>query len=247
MSQLTTTTEQLPAKESAFAGMLGDHDERREELQAFFASRDRLRERVAEIRKDDEATMMRSVLLEQRHYEPEALAIISKLRTLQMRSPYKAARTYFQVLLGCNALGLDKNIEPPPPRAEEDGPVFDRTRTGARQGGSKFGPEGDALLRRMGDNVRRTTISLRLVNEMVELLSQDLPIPKSKGRPSNVFLASEERARDLVAREFQRARDAGEEIGEREAAERVAGQLREGTGQLRLIEGSQNIAEDVQP
>lgn len=237
MSPSLPATELLPARESALANLLPDHDERRDELQTFFEAQKRHREEVARIREASEASQLKSVLLQERHYEPEALAMLSKLRTLQMRSPFKAARVYFQLVVGANALGLDVNVEPPPSQEEDDGPVFDRTRTAARQGGSKYGPQGAALLRQVGENVGKTTISTRLVAEMLELTQKGLPIQKPPGRPSNVWRASEEHVRRLVATEMERARSEGREIGAQEAAERNAQLIREGISPLRLIEG----------
>lgn len=240
MSPSVPSQELLPAKESALQHLLPDHDERRDELTAYFEAKKKHQEEIARIREASEASQLKSVLLEERHYEPEALAMLSKLRTLQMRSPYKAARVWFQLLVGGNALELDRNIEAPPPRAEEDGPVFDRTRTGTRQGGDRYGPQRAALLRQAGENVTKTTISTSLVTEMLELTMKGLPIQKPPGRPSNVWRASEEHVHRLVTAEMQRAKEAGEEIGHQEAAERNAQRIREGISPLRLIDGGRS-------
>lgn len=183
------------------ANLPPDRADRRKMMDDLFARTNLEREMVRKAREEAKAMATRKMMGERFDIDPIAIQIVMRLNYMQ---PQRRAKVWTQVQILANDIGLDADV--PVEEEHETGPVFDRSRTGQRQGGSNYGPQGVSAGRAESRSVTRTRVNLHMANEMMERLRKGLPARHRVGRPSNEERAAMAYAEAKIEEEFDIAR-----------------------------------------
>jgi hypothetical protein len=197
------------------ANLPPDRATRQKMMDDLFARTNLEREMVRKAREEAKAMATRKMMGERFDIDPIAIQMVMRLNYMP---PQRRAKVWTQVQILANDIGLDEDV--PVEEEEETGPVFDRSRTGQRQGGSNIGPEGARAARGESRSVIRTRVNLKMAEEMMERARKGLPMRHRVGRPSNEERAAQAYAEQRLEEEFDiaRQRDSDQRVIEHQAS-----------------------------
>lgn len=175
--------------------------DRQKMMDDLFARTNLEREMVRKAREEAKAMATRKMMGERFDIDPIAIQMVMRLNYMP---PQRRAKVWTQVQILANDIGLDADV--PVEEENETGPVFDRSRTGQRQGGTNFGPQGASPARAESRSVVRTRVNLHMANEMMERARKGLPMRHRVGRPSNEERAAQAYAEAKLEEEYDIAR-----------------------------------------
>jgi hypothetical protein len=197
------------------ANLPPDRATRQKMMDDLFDRTNREREMVRKAREEAKAFATRKMMGERFDIDPIAIQIIMRLNYMP---PQRRAKVWTQVQILANDVGLDADtmVE----EHDETGPVFDRSRTAHRQGGTNFGPQGARASRGESTSVTRTRVNMVMAQEMMERARKGLPMRHRVGRPSNEERAAIAFVESKLEEEFEIARqqDADQNLIEHQPA-----------------------------